>query len=383
MSTGKNPNKPRASNAQAVSSGSGAGRKNRVGKTAGLTRRRAPASGGRVVAVLSVIVVLLFLVVIAIPRDPTTRISSAPIHASEYLSTHPPVADDWTAVNPLEVPTPTDPAPLSVPTLSARPEREPMVQPERTVDSPAPDSITPSPVAALPTPGRRGTLYLVIDDAGYNLRELERFLAFPLPLTIAVLPHLPWSTAAALRTTRAGKEVILHLPMEAESGADPGPGAIMVGQDEAQIRRRLHEALSSVPGATGANNHMGSRATSDRKVMDIVISELSSRGLFFVDSRTTAQTVARPAALAAGIRFTERHVFLDNERDHESIRSALAEAMRVAADRGYAVMIGHVMVDELAEVLMEVYPSIVEQGFEFGFLSDLMAASVAYERTGN
>ena len=270
---------------------------------------------------------------------------------------------------------------------------EPPLPENRT--APLPPSVAPQPMPPAPAPERtpdtaapvrpthRGTLYLVIDDAGYNMNDLERFLAFPHPITIAVLPHLRWSTAAALRTTRAGKEVILHLPMEANSGADPGPGAILVSHDEAQIRRRVHEALASVPGATGANNHMGSRATSDRRVMDIVIAELNARGLFFLDSRTSAETVARPAAMAAGIRFTERHVFLDNERTEAAIRSAFTEGLRVAEQRGYAVMIGHVMVPELARVLMEVYPSVIEQGFSFGFLSDLMAPSVAYERTGN
>ena len=286
-----------------------------------------------------------------------------------------------------QMPPPDGVAPVpDAPSTPALPENRTAPLPPPVAPQPAPPAVAPerTPHTAAPVrPTHRGTLYLVIDDAGYSMNDLERFLAFPHPITIAVLPHLQWSSAAALRTTRAGKEVILHLPMEANSGADPGPGAILVSLDEAQIRRRVHEALASVPGATGANNHMGSRATSDRRVMDIVIAELNARGLFFLDSRTSAETVARPAAMAAGIRFTERHVFLDHERTEAAIRSAFAEGLRVAEQRGYAVMIGHVMVPELARVLMEVYPSVIEQGFTFGFLSDLMAQSVAYERTGN
>ena len=260
----------------------------------------------------------------------------------------------------------------------------------RVTDTPGPaedaerDPATPD-TAARPDPEApyRGTLYVVIDDAGYSLRELQPFLALPQPLTISVLPHLPRSVEAAERTREAGKEVMLHLPMEAGNGADPGPGAVYVALDDHDIRQRVLAAFASVPGAVGANNHMGSRATADRRVMDVVVSVLGENGGWFLDSRTSADSVVRAAAEAAGIPFLERHVFLDNRRDRDYIRAAMAEGMEIASERGYAVMIGHVMVAELAEVLMEMYPAILDRGFEFGFITDLVATSVAYERSGN
>lgn len=176
---------------------------------------------------------------------------------------------------------------------------------------------------------------------------------------------------------------MVHLPMEALNGADPGPGALFVDQAEDEIRSRILAAFDSVPGARGANNHMGSRATADRRVMDVLMSVFGENGWWFLDSRTSATTVARPAAEAAGIPFAERHVFLDNERNHDYIRAALNEGLRVASQRGHAVLIGHAMVHELAEVMIEAYPTILEQGFEFGYVSDLIFHSAAHDRTGD
>lgn len=240
----------------------------------------------------------------------------------------------------------------------------------------SPDVVSEDEYWWLPPPqtaaSERGPLVLVLDDAGNSLDAFERFLSFPGPAAIAVLPQLDYSVQAAAMAAAAGKEILLHQPMEAIGGANPGPGTIGTGLSAAEIRRRLTENLASVPGAVGVNNHMGSRATAESAVMHAVLSVLEERGLFFLDSRTSSETVGRTVAAEVGIPFAERSVFLDNERTRESILSALRHALELSQRGAPVVMIGHATVPILAEVLTEVYPVLVEHGYAFSPLSDLV-----------
>lgn len=222
--------------------------------------------------------------------------------------------------------------------------------------SPAP-AVEPSRGPAAEPPGapatepgaRRGLLAIVIDDAGYDLDALQPFLDLPMPVAVAVLPNLPQSAEAARRVRAAGKEVLLHLPMEPAGGEDPGPGALLTGLPAAEIERLLDAALATVPGASGVNNHMGSKATADPAFMAVVLCALGRRGLFFVDSRTTAATVAAAEADRLGVPVLERRVFLDavDGRVEESVEAAIAAASR----EGRAVAIGHVQTEGLAAIL--------------------------------
>lgn len=217
-----------------------------------------------------------------------------------------------------------------------------------------------------------GTLYLILDDAGNNLDPFPAFLEFPGPLAVAVLPQLPYSVEAAALAAAAGKEIMLHLPMEAVGGANPGPGALTVGMSDRDILRVIDENLGSVPGAIGVNNHMGSRATSDQRIMEIVLADLRRRDLFFIDSRTTVDTVARPVASYLHTPFAERHVFLDNERSRDAILTAIRGALELAHTQDQVVMIGHATVPELAAILNEIYPVLTEHGYRFGLVSELV-----------
>jgi polysaccharide deacetylase 2 family uncharacterized protein YibQ len=134
--------------------------------------------------------------------------------------------------------------------------------------------------------------------------------------------------------------------------------------------RIIDENLASVPGAIGVNNHMGSRATADPRVMELLLADLTRRGMFFVDSRTTTNTVARPTAASLRTPFAERHVFLDNDRSRDAILSALRGALELAHRQEDVVMIGHATAPELAEILNEVYPVLSEHGYRFGRISD-------------
>lgn len=230
----------------------------------------------------------------------------------------------------------------------------------------------------------RGRLAIVIDDVGNDLSALERFLKIPVDMTFAVLPRRPYSIEAARRIRDSGKEVILHLPMEPLGDQNPGVGAILVGAGEAEIRSVLDENLRSVPGVVGVNNHMGSRATADPEVMDAVLSVLAERGLFFLDSRTNPQTLGAAVAERHGVPYLERAVFLDNDTNADSIRAAFEDGLATADRKGHAVLIGHVTVSALADVLEELYPEIIEDGYELYNLSDLvLRMSPDYARAGD
>jgi len=236
---------------------------------------------------------------------------------------------------------------------------------------------TPAPVAALPPepPPRpnRGTLVFVIDDAGHNLRDLEPFLHFPGPLTIAVLPGLPHSAESARRIRDAGMEVFLHQPMEAVGGEDPGPGAIYLHMSDEEILAVLERNLAEISPVAGMNNHQGSRITADERIMETVLSFSREHGIPFLDSKTTAVSAAPAVARRMGVTIGERDVFIDNRQDRASMSRAIEDGLRIASRRGDAVMIGHVWSPELAPLLKELYRELVEQGFVFATASQLIS----------
>jgi polysaccharide deacetylase 2 family uncharacterized protein YibQ len=199
-----------------------------------------------------------------------------------------------------------------------------------------------------PTRGRVGThtarLAIVLDDAGAStevVREVERL---PLAVAVAVLPNAAHSAEVARALGAQGREVLLHMPMEplANHGPGPGDGAIEVGLQAGEVRARLERALAVVAAARGVNNHMGSRATADAATMRDVMAVLSDRGLYFLDSRTTSETVAERVARASGVPALRRDVFLDVVSEPDAVRRALEQAVARARSQGSAVAIGHV-----------------------------------------
>lgn len=213
---------------------------------------------------------------------------------------------------------------------------------------------------------------IVIDDAGNNLKELEPFLRFPGPLTIAVLPGLPHSAEAARRARASGKEVILHQPMEAEGGQNPGPAAIYASMSEGEIRQILSANIAEIGPVVGMNNHQGSKITSDERIMDIVLSFCQERGLFFLDSRTTADTVVPALAARKGILIRERDVFVDNIQERAAMLRSMQDGLQKAEKKGSAIMIGHAWSADLAATLQELYPELIEQGFSLSSIARIM-----------
>lgn len=197
--------------------------------------------------------------------------------------------------------------------------------------------------AAVPAERFTGTpkIAIVIDDLGADLASTDRAMRLPKTVGLSFLPYAdatPWLAAEA---ERAGHEVLLHMPMQAEGDHDPGPFALTTGLAPEEIRRRLADALARVPGAIGINNHMGSRVTADRATLIPVAEELASRHLFFFDSRTTPDTQVVPVARAFGVASTGRDVFLDDEQTADAVGAQLMELEARARAQGIAIAIGH------------------------------------------
>jgi polysaccharide deacetylase 2 family uncharacterized protein YibQ len=191
-------------------------------------------------------------------------------------------------------------------------------------------------------PGRQ--IAVIIDDIGYDLKVAEELAGIPEPIAFAVLPHAPHAAEAARLLHAAGKEILLHLPMEPHSypGESPGAGALMADMDEAEIRRQIREGLAAVPFASGVNNHMGSRFMEDRARLAIVMDELRGRDLFFVDSKTTPDSRGMAAAGQAGVRFAARDLFIDHAPGYAAAFESLTGPSRQVRDNGAPVlMIGH------------------------------------------
>jgi hypothetical protein len=226
---------------------------------------------------------------------------------------------------------------------------------------------------SLSEPAARPRVAIVIDDLGNDLTAVERIARWPHPIAVAVLPELPASAPTARRLARSGKEVLLHLPMEPRDFPDvrPGPGVVLRSQSEAEIVRTLLSDLATVPGATGVNNHMGSAATADPRVMRTVLNTLAAKGLFFLDSRTTDSSVAREIAQQAAVPAVSRRVFLDGVTTAEGIERQWAQLLRLAREEGSAVAIGHPHPRTL-DVLERELPRLSEQGLRLVRVSELV-----------
>ncbi len=184
---------------------------------------------------------------------------------------------------------------------------------------------------------------IVLDDAGVNRVNTRRALTMKAPLTFAFLPYAKNLAPLVARARANGHEVMVHLPMEPKNAAnhDTGPNALTVTLSDRELRRRLNWNLNRFQGYVGVNNHMGSRFTADPVMMTKVLRELKTRGLLFLDSRTTPESVADEVAEDVGLPEASRDIFIDNEISAENIASQLVLLRRVAKRNGSAIAIGH------------------------------------------
>ena len=228
-----------------------------------------------------------------------------------------------------------------------------------------------------PPPGTR--VAVVIDDLGRDPRDVAALGRLAVPMTYAVLPFETRTAEVVREIRRGGHELILHLPMEARGPANPGPGALLAAMDEGQLERGTLDALAAVPGAVGVNNHMGSLLSSDPRAMRVVLSVLSGRDLYFLDSRTSAESIGFRLATSLGMPAAERQVFLDRDASREAVTAEFRRLLAVARERGSAIAIGHPYPVTL-EVLAQEVPRAVELGYEFVPVSFLLERSTAPAR---
>ncbi len=215
-------------------------------------------------------------------------------------------------------------------------------------------------------------IVFIIDDLGYNQKNADLLLSIDRPLTIAILPHLKFSQYYLEEGKKHGFEMILHQPLQPESTAeDPGPGLITVDMKTEEIETILEENLKSVPGIVGINNHMGSKATKDRKVMYIITKKLREKKLFFLDSMTASKSVGYQVAFAVGVPTAKRDVFLDNVDEYDKIMEQIKETARVAKERGKAIAIGHIRKNTL-QAIKDSMPDLESQGFELTTLTKVV-----------
>ena len=292
--------------------------------------------------------------------------TAVPRAASPALSEKPPAPEK----TPVSKPAPVKPAVTKKPSASVEkrpggksPPRMPEISRNQVaVASPPPER--PYPIK------HKGTLIFVFDDAGHNLKQLEPFLKLPFPCTIAVLPGLEYSGEAARRVRAAGKEIILHQPMQAINlSMDPGPGAIKQGMTVDQVKTIVRRNLAEVGPVSGLNNHEGSLITADKAMMGAILAVARERGIYFLDSRTNAATQAPAVARETKMTIWERSVFLDNAQDRASIEEAVSSGMKIAERKGAAIMIGHIWSADLAGILNEMYPELVSQGYSLSTIA--------------
>lgn len=220
--------------------------------------------------------------------------------------------------------------------------------------------------------GESAKLAIILDDLGTDRAAAEAILAMPYPLTISVLPNHAHSVEIAEEAHRRGYQVLLHLPMQAAGNEKPESQELRPGMAATDVALLVGQMLQAVPFAVGVNNHQGSQATSDPALMSELMPVLRDRQLFYVDSRTTAATVAFDIAREDRVRSAFRNVpFLDDVAEVAAVRKQLELALRGAREKGEAIAIGHPRPATL-QALREVLPQAEAQGVHLVFASDLV-----------
>lgn len=266
----------------------------------------------------------------------------------------------WRKAEARPVPVASKPVPVKLP--------EPVISP-----SPAKTEVAKiMPPAAKIKQAPSARIAIVIDDLGMDRKNTRRAAELPAAVTLAFLPYAPDLKEQTAQARTGGHELIVHLPMEPkEASVDPGPLALMTGENKTQLLERLDWNLSRFTGFVGVNNHMGSRFTENSKDMRAVLRALQERGLYFLDSRTSPDTVGQDIAGEIGMAHAKRDVFLDNIRNPAAIRRQLTVVEHLAVRRGQVIAIGHPY-PETMDVLHDWAKGLEASGIELVSLSELI-----------
>ncbi len=219
--------------------------------------------------------------------------------------------------------------------------------------------------------GERPVIGIIIDDVGRNLETGRMAIGLPGDVAISLLPHRRYSEMLAKEASASGKEVMLHLPMETLNGEKLGAGGLTMEMSKGAYLKSIYDSLQTVPEAVGINNHMGSLLTQHPVYMSWLMEILAqNRGFFFVDSKTSAASVAGDLAAEMGVPTVDRHVFLDNEINLEYVSKAFGKLIKRAHAKGFALAIGHPYRTTL-NFLESAIPELEKMGVELVPISSL------------
>lgn len=217
----------------------------------------------------------------------------------------------------------------------------------------------------------KGNLAIIIDDAGASVDVLKRMLEIDAKLTFAIIPNLNASRDSLSLIQSSGQQAILHLPMQPLDISQAQPGHISVTMSNAEISSTVTRYLNSLPGVVGVNNHQGSRATADERVMQATLQPIKSKGLFFVDSFTNTASIAQQAARKAGVPTARNNGFMDNDSNVSNIKSRFRQAGEVALKNGNNIVICHVR-PATATALREIMPELKKMGINMVYISEMV-----------
>ena len=258
--------------------------------------------------------------------------------------------------------TATKPPPSRVPVAKQKPTYE--IYPKKKLP-PTPTAVRKKIPQPIPKPESGKSLpsvALIIDDLGYDKQIAKKFAQLNVPLTFSILPHSPFQQKIVRLAESKGLEIMLHLPMEPNEypNVDPGPGTLLVSMSADELIAQLDKNLNTLPNVKGVNNHMGSRLTAESTQLYQIFSILKQRGLYFIDSRTSADSLCEPSARLFQIPFAQRDVFIDHYPTPDFIRKQIKELIRIAKYNGQAVGILHPHVTTL-KILQEMLPDVQKQ----------------------
>ncbi|UKI56219.1 MAG: divergent polysaccharide deacetylase family protein [Treponema succinifaciens] len=225
-------------------------------------------------------------------------------------------------------------------------------------------------------PAKNGaTLVFIIDDGGYDTYNLKLYTSLPFPIAIAVLPKLAHSKDCAAIVRNSGQELMLHQPMQAQNlKLNPGAGAILPDMSLSEVYKQVSENIAEIGPIKGLNNHEGSLITCDVMKIGAVLDAVLDNGIFFVDSRTSAQTKAPQAALERDMKILERDVFIDDIISKDEMLAQIYRGLGIANKNGKVIMIGHVdkSAKILPQLLNDMYPYLkAKKGYKIAFPSQI------------
>ncbi|MBM7614126.1 divergent polysaccharide deacetylase family protein [Alkaliphilus hydrothermalis] len=221
-----------------------------------------------------------------------------------------------------------------------------------------------------------GYVAIIIDDFGNSGEGTDEMLELEIPITAAVMPFLPHSQVDAEAAHKAGHEVIMHIPMEPVRGNPNwlGEKGITTDLSNEEIKSRICEGLEELRWAVGMNNHMGSKATQDKRVMESILQIAKEKNMFFVDSVTTQHSVVGQVSKNMEVTSLKRDVFLDNSKNQNEIEKQLMKLGEIALKKGYAIGIGHVGPEGgivTVNAIKAMYPELKKKGIVFVYISQL------------